>query len=166
MTLAVTDANIFIDLFELKLLGQFFELELNIYSTQEVLLECDKALREELEVFIQKEKLTIQSISDDDVEEMDKMNFNKGLSEPDRSVLFVAKKQKGIVVSGDKLIRKWCKQNQIEVHGILWVLDEMESSNILNPKEAIEKLQSLLQINFWLPTNAANELIEKWKKDL
>jgi len=38
MTIAITDANIFIDLFELDLLSLFFKLDLTIYTTQEVLL--------------------------------------------------------------------------------------------------------------------------------
>ena len=166
MTLAVTDANIFIDLFELKLLSLFFDLDLEIYTTQEVLLECDKIQRERLQLFIKNKKLIVKNISDKEALEMETMTFNKGLSEPDKSVLFVAKNQNGMVVSGDKLIRKWCQKNKIEVHGILWVLDEMNQAQLITSKEAIEKLETLLQLNFWLPTNAANELLEKWRKEL
>jgi len=94
------------------------------------------------------------------------MNFNRGLSEPDKSVLFVAKRQNGMVISGDKLIRKWCQKNQIEVHGILWFLDEMNQTQLITFQDAIGKLETLLQFNFWLPTDSAHELLEKWRKKL
>lgn len=165
MTLAVIDANIFIDLFDLGLLSLFFLLKLNFHTTKEVLLECRKALRHQLQHFIDQGKLTIQAIADHEVNAMKTMNFNRGLSEPDKSVLFVAHKENGMVVSGDKLVRKWCRQNQLEVHGILWVLDQMEQTKLLSTKEAISKLEALLEINFWLPVDAANELLEKWKSD-
>ncbi|MFK8005098.1 MAG: DUF3368 domain-containing protein [Saprospiraceae bacterium] len=166
MTLAVTDANIFIDLFELKLLSLFFELDLDIYTTQEVLLECDKIQREQLQLFIKNKKLIVKNISDADALKMESMTFNKGLSEPDKSVLFVAKNENGMVISGDKLIRKWCQKNKIEVHGILWVLDEINQAQLISSQEVIEKLETLLQFNFWLPTIAANELLERWRKEL
>jgi len=166
MTIAVTDANIFIDLFELDLLSLFFKLDLTIYTTQEVLLECDRNQREQLQVFITNQKLVVQSISNEEILEMENMNFNRGLSEPDKSVLFVAKNQNGMVISGDKLIRKWCQKNQIEVHGILWVLDKMNQAQLITSEEAIEKLETLLLFNFWLPINLANDLLEKWRKEL
>jgi len=152
MTIAVTDANIFIDLFELDLLSLFFKLDLTIYK--------------QLQVFITNQKLVVQSISNEEILEMENMNFNRGLSEPDKSVLFVAKNQNGMVISGDKLIRKWCQKNQIEVHGILWVLDKMNQAQLITSEEAIEKLETLLLFNFWLPINLANDLLEKWRKEL
>jgi len=166
MILAVTDANIFIDLYELDLLPLFFELDLTLYTTKEVLLECDENQRLELQFFINKRKLMVYTISEMDVLKIEKMSFNRGLSEQDRSVLFLAKKQNSMVISGDNLIRKWCKQNAIEVHGILWVLDELNLAGLMTFQETIDKLEFLLQINFWLPTKAANKLLEKWRSQL
>lgn len=166
MILAVTDANIFIDLHELDLLSLFFQLDLTIYTTKEVLLECDENQRKKLQQFVDKRKLLVRNISDEEVLEIETLHFNKGLSEADKSVLFAAKKLDSMVVSGDNLIRKWCKKNDIEVHGILWVLDEMNRNQLLTFQEAIEKLEFLLQINFWLPTKAANNLLEKWRGEL
>lgn len=165
MTIAITDANIFIDLFELDLITLFFKLELDIYTTQEVLLECDKEQRAQLQKFIKKKKLHLQMISDEEVLEMESMGFNRGLSGPDKSVLFVAKRENGMVISGDKLIRKWCKKNQIEVHGMLWVVEAMKDAELLSNKEAIESLELLLEINLWLPVNSVEGLLKQWKEE-
>ena len=163
MTLAITDANIFIDLIEIELLSTFFQLDLNICTTKEVILECDENQRAQLQEYIDKQLLTVQIISDEDAIEIQLMNFKKGLSEQDKSILFIAKKKNGMVITGDKLIRKWCKQNNIKVHGILWALEEMNETQLLNIQEAINKLEMLLQINFWLPIDVANKMLEKWR---
>lgn len=55
MNIAITDANIFIDLFELEILALLFDLDLSIHTTQEVFLECDEEQREQLTSFIKNE---------------------------------------------------------------------------------------------------------------
>ena len=79
MILAVTDANIFIDLYELDLLPLLFELDLTLYTTKEVLLEGDENQRLQLQLFINNRKLTIYTISEIDVLEIERMEKNKEL---------------------------------------------------------------------------------------
>lgn len=67
-----------------------------------------------------------------------------------------------MVLTGDKLIRKWCTKNKLKVHGILWLLDEFVEPQLLTHSEANQKLNDLLEINQWLPAKACEQLIEKW----
>lgn len=161
-TLVITDANIFIDLFELELTSFLFQLNLSIHTTREVLLECDPKNRKELEVSSKSELLKIHILSDSTWNEMEKLDFNKGLSDPDRSILYVAFEEKGMVLTGDNLVRKWCVRNNLEVHGILWVLNEFVENELINTKTAILKLEYLMKINSWLPSKACKKMLENW----
>ena len=80
MTIAITDANIFIDLFELELLPFLFELDLAIHTTEEVLLECDDHQQGKLKLFMQHKLLTIHVLTDSQLANMKTLNFSKRLS--------------------------------------------------------------------------------------
>ena len=54
--------------------------------------------------------------------------------------------------------------HKIEVHGILWVLDQFVNHEFLSPKGAIIQLNKLMMINSWLPVYEAEKLIKKWNE--
>ena len=61
------------------------------------------------------------------------------------------------------LTRKWCIKNNLEVHGILWILEQFTEKELLSTTEAILKLKALMNINLWLPITACEKLIVKWQ---
>jgi predicted nucleic acid-binding protein len=65
-------------------------------------------------------------------------------------------------LTGDNLVRKWCVRNDLEVHGILWVLNEFVENELINTKTAILKLEYLMKINSWLPSKACKKMLENW----
>ncbi|MEM6318964.1 MAG: hypothetical protein AAF960_14925 [Bacteroidota bacterium] len=163
MNIAVTDANIFIDLYELALLPLLFELNLTIHTTKEVMLECDSAQRDQLSIFIQQKKLHIHTLTDGEVKDLQSLSFSRKLSFSDQTILWLAYQQKSRVLTGDKLIRKWCDKNDLEVHGILWLLDQFTQSELLTITVAIDKLELLMSVNAWLPLELCEKMIEHWK---
>jgi len=52
MKIAVTDANIFIDLIKLQLLGHLFNIDLEIYTTREVIDQLNDAQYEKVEPLV------------------------------------------------------------------------------------------------------------------
>ncbi len=86
MKLAVTDANIFIDLFHIGLINELFESEIELYSTTEVIFELKEEQQEKLLTI---HKLTI--VSTDDLDYLaDLENTLSGrLSPADLSVNFI-----------------------------------------------------------------------------
>lgn len=164
MNIAITDANVFIDLFELELLPLLFELNLAIHTTQEVVLECDKIQRKQLQIFVDKKQLHVHRLTDAQVQELTTLSFSSKLSFSDQTILWLAYQEKSSVLSGDKMIRKWCKKNNLEVHGILWVIEQFIEQDLLPAKIAILKMELLLKINLWLPSEICEKMIEKWKK--
>jgi hypothetical protein len=70
MTIAVNDANIFIDLLEIDLIEEFFELNLDLHTTNLVLNELDHAQQQTIRNHITKKRLTIKVLSDVELNEL------------------------------------------------------------------------------------------------
>lgn len=157
MQVAITDANIFIDLYELELLELFFQLPYEFNTTVFVLEE----LEEECSMIVEKESKVL-NIIEEDKEELDKLSWNKGFSFPDKSILFVAMKFEMVVFSGEKKMKNWCLNNGLESHGILFILQSFIDQHIL-PKDFVSsKLIELMTFNQWLPTDICLDLLEEW----
>ncbi len=159
MQVVITDANIFIDLFELKLLDSFFQLPYDIHTTVFVLEELD----EECSNFI-KDNSTVLNINDSEKIELDLITWNKGFTFPDKSILYMAKKHQMIVFSGEKKMMSWCKSHDLESHGVLFIFQEFIEYRLFSKNQVAIKLKELMEFNQWLPSNICLDLIDKWSK--
>lgn len=169
MTIAVTDACIFFDLLDLELTSDFFNLQLDIHTTIEVWNEIDYDQQSILNHFRKKEKLTIHILESDLLSEMDQISFPRGLSQPDRSVVFIAKKLGAKLLSSDGLLRKFSTRQSIPTHGMLWILDKLVEEGILAEQIAFQKLSQLTTTNqMYLGNQRLQKEIklrlEKWGK--
>lgn len=151
-------------MFELELLSLLFELELAIHTTQEVYLECDEEQQKQLNIFIENKQLLIHILTEEQIKDLATLSFSRRLSFSDQTILWLAHKEKNMVLTGDNLIRKWCVKNELKVHGILWVLEQFTVHDLLTTIKAIAKLELLMDINLWLPVEACRALIQKWKE--
>ncbi|MEX1003453.1 MAG: PIN domain-containing protein [Crocinitomicaceae bacterium] len=167
MKIAITDANIFIDLFYLELDNCLFEVGCEIYTTRNVMLELEDHHVEELEKHVSENKLNIVELTDSDKLNMSKLRLNRGLSETDISVIAVAERLKAIVVSGDNLVRKTCHINKIEIHGVLWCLDQFVIHAQIDKPRACDYLKKLMNYNKRLPYEDCKRYIQdKWNGTL
>src|SRR5690554_6337176 len=117
MKIAITDACIFIDLHDLNLTISFFSIDLELYTSLDVLNELYPEQRNLLSAFVSVGKLVIHTIQSTDRIEIMNTNYPRSLSEVDKTVLFLAKKHEAIVLSSDKVIRNYAKSKAIEHHG-------------------------------------------------
>jgi predicted nucleic acid-binding protein len=163
MTIAVTDACIFIDLILLELHAQFFELEFDMHTTIDVLAELNNDQRQLLEPFIADRKLTAHNLSAQQRQELQQNDYPKSLSYPDCSVLYLASQIGAMVLSSDKVMRNWAKRMSMEYHGILWVIEEMVATKQLSHTEGIGKLDQLMKTN---PTMAGSKEVNKKVREL
>jgi hypothetical protein len=85
------------------------------------------------------------------------------LSVADCSVIFHALDRFGIILSGDRLLRKEAESKNLEVHGTPWILGLMVEHRLITPIMATKKLETLLKINPRLPHAECAKLIEIWK---
>lgn len=162
--IAVTDANIFIDLYDLGLTKPFFSLEFEIHTTSAVLFELYAEQQEILLSYQSVGKLVIHNLQEQDFIEIYNENYPKSLSETDKSVLHVANKINACVLSSDKTLRNCANNREIEYHGMIWIFDKFVETYILTPKEAKTKLKQLVASNFLFRNN--QKLVEEIEKRL
>jgi hypothetical protein len=162
MRIAITDANIFIDLIRLQLLHFLFILELEITTTLEVFEELHEWQQQELQHFIDLGQLTLHIFSVDEWSQLHSLTKTRGLTMEDLSIAFLAQKKKAIVLSGDNPLRKYCMLQQLEVRGMLWLFDTLIQHQHLTKTQAREKLLLLLSFNDRLPANECTQRLHQW----
>lgn len=166
MILLVNDANILIDLLKIDLVEEFFELEYGFHVAD---LVIDNEVLEEnatqLELLISSGQLTRHRFSSEELGEILTL-FNElmRLSVPDCSCLFLARKLDAVLLTGDAALRRVAEQEAIEVHGILWVLDELAAMGRLTKAEAVDKLEALMSFNQRLPQKECRKRLKAWRR--
>jgi predicted nucleic acid-binding protein len=165
MKLIITDTNVFFDIISICALPEFFALEYDISTTDFVvreILESDQKVQ--IESFIRAKKLIVFKLTADEVEEI--LNFAtkrffKGIS--DKTVLWKSYQLKCPLLTGDKKLRNEAEDLKIEVHGSIWVINELVEKDIIIKAKGVELLEKLKLINASLPHDEIDKLIKKFK---
>jgi predicted nucleic acid-binding protein len=164
----VNDANILIDLVDLKILPYFFQLEFEFHTTALILDELFDEQRKELGPYIETGRLIVDDIADEDFIEIFTIRAKKTkLSEQDCSAFYQAKKENAALVTSDNTLRKFAKENGLEVYGHLWIFDNLVDKSIFYGSTAIEKLNELRNVvnpKLGLPKNECQKRIKLWSK--
>lgn len=171
MRLAITDACIFIDLYGLEIIFHFFELPIEVHTSFDVLNELFDHQKKALTPFQNVGRLTVHILSEEDRRKMYEIPFPKSLSDNDKTVIYLALKIEALLLSSDKAVRRFAKQQSIEYHGMLWILDQLVDNRLLKPKEAAERLRSLITENFVYQNNQEllhemDKRLKKWNQNI
>lgn len=144
MNILVNDANILIDLIKLELLPHFFALDFDFYTTDMVLGELHPHQQASLLPYIDSKKLIVEPVSIDDLIAIYHIMAQRPvLSDKDCSALHQARKMQATLITSDNSLRKYAKEQKIEVHGHLWVFDRMFDFKTITGSHACEKLDEL-----------------------
>lgn len=95
------------------------------------------------------------------VEEHSSVSGN--LSIPDCSVCYFARKHNEPMLTGDRRLRRYAEEQSIEVHGILFIFDELVKHDIISTSMAADRLEELFAINARLPKAEIRERINRWR---
>ncbi|ERM81191.1 hypothetical protein P872_20355 [Rhodonellum psychrophilum GCM71 = DSM 17998] len=162
MIVAVTDACIFIDLIELDIVTDFFQSGMELHTTVAVLNELYQEQKLILEAYQSVNKLYVHNLREEDFLEMEDIPFPRGLSQEDRSVIYLAKKLGGaIVLSSDKLVREFAGSLQLPYHGVFWILDQLVELGLLSKAKSIEILDQMPKVNSLYHGELMKKEIEK-----
>lgn len=151
--IVVTDACIFIDLYDLELVSSFFNLEFEIHTTSAVYYELYIEQQEVLTAYKLDDRMVIHNLKEADFNEIHATLYPISLSEADKSVLHIANKLNACVLSSDKVVRNCAKNKDIEYHGMIWIFDQLVDSGTIPKQEAAAKLKQLVQTNFIFQNN-------------
>ena len=169
MTIVVNDANILIDLVKLEILSHFFGLNFQFCTTDLVLEELHDYQKSALQAYIDSGQLEVHEISEIQLVDIIEIRLQKpALSEQDCSAFYQAEKLNATLLTSDNTLRKFAKVKKLDVHGHLWVFDQMVTAETLAPKQAALKLDELCQsVNpkLNLPKKECDLRKKKWQND-
>ena len=168
MKIIVNDANILIDLVDLKILPYFFQLEFEFHTTAIILDELFEDQKETLFPYIETGSLIVDNITDKDLIKILIIRATKpNLSEQDCSAFYQAQTYTAALITSDNTLRKFAQANNVEVHGHLWIFDNLVNNKILTGITAIRKLEELCNVvnpKLGLPKNECQKRIKLWCK--
>ena len=169
--IVVNDTNIFIDLYEVGLLEEFFSLPWEVHTTDFVMLELQREGQHETVAKYKADNRLVVSVFEakemSEIGNLFKQNMNRtNLSLTDCSVWYYAKVNNYILLTGDRKLRTASLLDGVEVHGVICVFDTLVEFNMISRQVAVEKLQQLFVINPRLPKEEIDKRINLWKVEI
>lgn len=161
-TLVVSDANVIIDMEHGKLLEAFFALPFEICVP-------DLLYDEELEPHLgglPELGLKTLTLTDHSVDYVAELSARPG-SGPgfyDLTALALANQEGCLLLTGDKRLRALAKVEGIEVHGTVWVVENMLENELISLDAAEPAFDRMLEHNARLPRFAINEMLDRFRE--
>ena len=165
MKVAVKDANILIDLVNGGLLELCLRLPYEFVTTDLVLFQLEvEAQWSAVQPFVDSGALRTVSLTGTEMEEVvaDPIHFSLGLV--DAQVLWLAAKEKGILLTGDLPLRQEAERRKVSVHGLLWILTQMVETGTIELQMAAKALRIMLAKGARLPASECERLLREWEK--
>lgn len=169
--IVVNDTNVFIDLYEIGLLEEFFSLPWEVHTTDFVMLELQReGQHETVAKYKANKRLLVPVLEAKEMLEIGNLyqqNQNRtNLSLTDCSVWYYAKVNNYILLTGDRKLRTVSVFDGVEVHGVIYVFDSLVELDIISRQVAVEKLKQLYSINPRLPKEEINKRINLWETEM
>lgn len=167
MDIIVNDTNILIDLQSVGLLEEVCKLPCEVHTVDFVIGEItDSEQQRAIALLIEDKKIHVHSFSPEDVTFviMEHMSAPGNLSIPDIAVCYYAKNGSYKLITGDRQLRNYAMGKNLEVHGILYIFDELVRNCIITPAMGAAKLIELRAVNVRLPKSEIEARIKKWIK--
>lgn len=156
----VSDTNIWIDLHRSGLLSTVFALPHQFVTTDFVWRELRQPPGQQLTDL----GLTIEGLSGDEVVSLFELRQTLGNSSlADVSCYFLARERRWPLLTGDGALRKSGQQGQLEVRGVLWILDELERHALLSTQQLADALDSMLKAGARLPETECRKRLNRWR---
>lgn len=166
MKILVNDTNIFIDLHSVGLLEEMCRLPYEIHTVDLVVAEiADADQRRIFDELVAEGGIFVDGFTADEVIEIveEHSSVSGNLSIPDCSVCYFARKHDVPMLTGDRRLRRYAEEQSIEVHGILFIFDELVKHNIISTSIAADRLEELFAINARLPKAEIRDRINRWR---
>jgi len=146
-----------------ELVSLLFALEFDIITTQEVFDELIPEQQAALLPYVSTERLTIKHLNAPNFTKISLLQTSRRLSFADQTVLYWMEKLPAMVLTNDKLLRKACEHQKLEVHGILWLFDRFLEAGFFDRLAARNLLTEQMQFNPWLPKEACIKKLKEWE---
>mgnify|MGYP001149367987 CR=1 FL=1 len=159
-SLLITDTNIWIDLKNGHLLEDVIRLPYQLMIPDLARSELSRGVS--WQELIQRGVSEVELTGSQLTELVEIRSRWKGLSITDVAAFILARDYQAILLTGDERLRKMAVSQQIPVHGLLWLLDEMVQSGVLAKKQAAHALGLITSKNPRLPQDECQKRLARW----
>lgn len=157
----ISDTNIWIDFGRADLLDALFALPFTFVSTDFVVDELSHPAPEGL----RSRGLVVETLAEDAVAHLFGLMAEHGNSSvADVSCYLVAKTRGVPLLTGDGRLRKQAIKDGVQVHGALWLLDQLVSHQIIPAAHAAVALQAMLEAGARLPATECAQRLQNWQR--
>ena len=155
----ISDTNIWIDLRNAGLMDAMFDLPLTLCCTDFVLSE----LQDFDHTHLRARGLVVETLDEQATAALfPLMQAHNNSSLADVSCYQLAKQTGRPLLTGDGRLRKQAMADGLQVHGALWLLDQLVAHQIIEPKNAAQRLQSMLTSGARLPEADCQNRLTLW----
>jgi len=165
----VLDTSCLIDLGKADLLDAALALPY-VFVMPDILFENEWTHpHEQDEKFLHASRLDVRELSGSDVKRAKAyLNRHRTLKINDCFLLAMSKSlDDSILLTGDRTLRTVAERNGVEVHGVLWIIDEMESRKTVSLRNLYDALWLFHDDpRVFLPTDEVMQRIRRMEKHL
>lgn len=155
----ISDTNIWIDFRNANLLDQMFQLPFSLCCTDFVLRELRDLPRDDLVA----NGLIVEVMDHTSIAKLGVLSVaHNNSSLADVSCYLLATETGRPLLTGDGRMRKQAVKDGLQVHGGLWLLDQMINHAVLQPAEAATALQLMLDHGARLPAGECQARLAAW----
>lgn len=155
----ISDTNIWIDFDQAGLLDQLFALPLTFVSTDFVVDE----LNHPAPAGLVSRGLVVETLAEEAVAQLFELKVEHSNSSlADVSCYLVAKTRRMPLLTGDGRLRKQAVKDGLQVHGALWLLDQLVTHEIIATNHAAAALQAMLDAGSRLPAAECERRFTEW----
>lgn len=155
----VTDTNIWIDLENGGILAEVFYLPYQFITPD---LAIPEFIHPKWETLQSLGLLTCELDPENVLELAHLRQMQNTLSVIDLAAFLLARTLNASLVTGDRRLSELARTNEIPVHGVLWLLDEMVHHQTLASRRAADALRRMLDQGARLPVDDCRKRLEIW----
>jgi rRNA-processing protein FCF1 len=127
MKLIVTDANILIYLSRLDLIESFFNMNFSVHTTDFIIDEYYRGKKKEknlknINKYMRSGKIEVHVYDYNKIFTLHEQK--KSLTASDCSIYILSREIKAILLTGDRKLKLFSEKGDVEVHGIIWLIDK------------------------------------------
>jgi len=164
MRITVKDASILIDLAEGDLLGLWFQLQIETHTTDLVLSEVKQESQwQRVSPFVDAKLLQVHATTAQEISAVVLFAQAHGLSLPDASGVFLARRLQACLLTGDRRLRRMAETEEIETHGLLWIMDRLVERDVLPKADAAQRLEKMVASGSRLPRVEYEARLRAWR---
>jgi predicted nucleic acid-binding protein len=157
----VTDASILFDAIKGGVLHEMFQLPFDFVTSD---LIAEKELKNPPFSEFEKEGLKKEELAGSQIGMIRQIrSSHQTLSIYDISAFLIARDQNSTLLTGDEALRKFAESFNVEVHGILWILDELIRNEIIAKRDAAYALRRMLDLGCRLPQKECDDRFSSWE---